>query len=108
MNACSHQASVLGMYSLAPSSHVTIRCGLLEKQNGINEVFLFLPPDLRTIKGLITCVNTFSHQVSVLGMYPLPPSSHMTIRCGLQEKQNGINEVFLFLPPDLRTMLFSA
>ena len=28
--------------------------------------------------------------------------------CGLLEKQNGINEVFLFHNADLRTMLFSA
>jgi hypothetical protein len=26
------------------------------------------------------CVNACSHQASVLGMYPLAPSSHMTIR----------------------------
>jgi hypothetical protein len=32
------------------------------------------------LQGIITCVNTCSHQVSVLGMYPLAPSSHMTIR----------------------------
>jgi hypothetical protein len=43
---CSHQASVLGIYPLAPSSHMMIRCGLLEKQNGINEDSLFLRADL--------------------------------------------------------------
>ena len=42
-----------------------------------------------------------------LGMYPLAPSSHMTIQCGLLEKQNGINEDSLFLRADLRTILFS-
>ncbi len=49
MNACSHQASVLGMYPFAPGSHMTIRCGLLEKQNGLIEDSLFLRADLRTI-----------------------------------------------------------
>ena len=41
------------------------------------------------LQGIITCVNACSHQASVLGMYPLAPSCHMTIQCGLLEKQNG-------------------
>jgi hypothetical protein len=45
---------------------------------------------------------------SVFRMYPLAPSSHMTIRCGLLEKPNGINAGFLFRRADLRTILFSA
>ena len=32
------------------------------------------------LEGIITCVNACSHQASVLEMYPLAPSSHMTIR----------------------------
>ncbi len=54
------------------------------------------------------CVNASSHQASVLGMYPLAPAKACRFDDGLLEQQNGINEVFLFLHADLRTMLFSA
>jgi hypothetical protein len=38
------------------------------------------------VTGLITCANACSHQASVLGMYPLAPSSHMTIRLWFTRK----------------------
>jgi hypothetical protein len=54
------------------------------------------------------CVNTYSHQTTVLGIYPSSPVLTWRFNCGLLEKQNGINEGFLFLRADLRTTLFSV
>jgi len=81
-------------------------CGCIKRMRGC--LSFGVNSKCRRMPGLITCENACSHQASVLGMYPLAPVLTWRFDCDLLEKQNGINEIFLFHNADLRIMLFSA